>query len=272
VSGIRFAKYSGAGNDFIMIDNRDAAFPATRELIAQMCARRISVGADGLILVEPSEKAAVRMRYYNSDGGEAEMCGNGARCFVAFARELGLTADPLTFEIMERVLSGWAGGERVTIEMGEIRYTCLDIALNLDGESVRADFTNTGVPHAVVLVEDVEALNIEALGSAVRHHQAFQPAGANADFVQIGRDGGLVVRTYERGVEGETLACGTGVVASAVVAHLVKQIAPPVHVRVRSGDVLTVGFQVEDGNFSQVTLNGPAVRIYDGVYHAHDAS
>jgi diaminopimelate epimerase len=266
VNEIRFAKYSGSGNDFIMIDNRDGAFPAGRELIARMCARRFAVGANGLILVEPSMKAAVRMRYYNGDGGEAEMCGNGARCFVAFASELGIPVVPLVFETMERVLSGRQDGENVTVEMGEVRDTRLDFSLSVEGAAHEAHFTNTGVPHVVLFVTDLEGIDVAAHGRAIRFHEEFQPSGANVNFVGVREDGGIEVRTYERGVEGETLACGTGVVAAAVVAHLVAKLEPPVKVRVRSGDVLTVGFRREGETFSKVTLSGPAVHVYDGVY------
>ena len=266
MSEIRFAKFQGAGNDFIMIDNRDGAFPASRELIAAMCERRTSIGADGLILVEPSTTAALRMRYFNADGGEAEMCGNGARCFVAYARELGIETNPLVFETMERVLSGSADGDALTIEMGEVRDTRLNIGLDVEGTTYQAHFTNTGVPHVVIFCYHIEDVDVDGFGRAVRFHDAFRPAGANANFVEVGRDGGLMVRTYERGVEGETLACGTGVVASAVIAALVADVRPPVAVHVRSGDVLTIGFRREGDRFADVTLAGPAVHVYDGVY------
>ncbi|MBN1917601.1 MAG: diaminopimelate epimerase [Verrucomicrobia bacterium] len=249
-----------------MVDNREGAFPASRELIAAMCTRRTSIGADGLILVEPSATAAVRMRYYNADGGEAEMCGNGARCFVAFARELGIGTEPLVFETMERVLTGSANGDAFTIEMGEIKDTRLNLTLNVEGTRYQAHFTNTGVPHAVIFCYRLDEVDVEGFGRAVRYHEAFQPGGANADFVEVNKKGELVIRTYERGVEGETLACGTGVVAAAVVAHLVGNVRPPVTVYVRSGDTLTVEFGKHGGTFSDVTLTGPAVHVYDGVY------
>lgn len=271
MSGIRFAKYSGAGNDFVMIDNRDGAFEATRERIAGICARRVSVGADGLVLVEASTKAAVRMRYYNADGGEAEMCGNAARCFVAHCRTLGMDTAPLVFETMERVLSGWTDGDAVRIEMGEVSGTRLNLSLDVEGETYRGHFTNTGVPHMVVFCADVESVDVETLGRALRYHDELKPAGANANFVSIDEAGALHVRTYERGVEGETLACGTGVVAAAVIANLVEAIEPPVDAHVRSGEVLTVNFRREGEQFADVTLAGPAVRVFDGVYRREDA-
>jgi len=266
VSEIRFAKFQGAGNDFIMIDNRDGAFAASREGIAAMCARRTSIGADGLILVEPSAKAAVRMRYFNADGGEAEMCGNGARCFVAYAHELGIATDPLVFETMERVLSGRADGDAFTIETGAVKDTRLHMKLDVEGTACEAHFTNTGVPHVVIFCSELESVDVDGFGRAVRYHEAFQPAGTNVNFVQVRKSGDLALRTYERGVESETLACGTGVVAAAVIAHLVGNVRAPVAVHVRSGGVLTVGFEEKGASFTNVTLTGPAVHVYDGVY------
>jgi diaminopimelate epimerase len=267
---IRFSKWSGAGNDFIMIDNRAGGFPAKRDVIAGMCARRVSIGADGLILLEPSERAAVRMRYFNSDGGEVEMCGNGARCFIGFARQLGISAMPLVFETMERVLSGSTDGDAVTVKMGEVRDTRLDFALDAGGVTYRAHFTNTGVPHVVVFTSELDDVDVATRGRAIRYHEAFQPAGTNADFVRVRDKHTLELRTYERGVEAETLACGTGVVAAAAVAYLVQDVQPPVDVHVRSGDALTVGFRRENDAFVDVTLTGPAVHVYDGVYRIEE--
>lgn len=267
---VRFAKWSGAGNDFIMIDNRDGTFPAEREVIARMCARRVSIGGDGLILIEPSEKAAVRMRYFNSDGGEVEMCGNGARCFVAFALQLGVSTTPLVFETMERVLSGSTDGDTVTVSMGEVRDTRLDFELEVSGVTYRAHFTNTGVPHVVVFSGELDDVDVDALGRGIRYHEAFQPAGTNANFAHVRNKRTLEVRTYERGVEAETLACGTGVVAAAAIAGLVEDVQPPVDVHVRSGDVLTVGFRRQGETFADVTLSGRAVHVYDGVYRMEE--
>ena len=268
---IRFAKYSGSGNDFIMLDNRDGTFPVTPHLVAGMCARGVSIGADGLILVEPSEKAAVRMRYYNSDGSEVEMCGNGARCFVAFARELGITTEPLVFETMERVLSGWTDGDAITVELGEARDTRLNVDLRVDGVKYRAHFTNTGVPHVVIFCYQLEQVDVETVGRSIRFHDEFQPNGTNVDFVQV-TGGDLGIRTYERGVEAETLACGTGVAAAAVISNLVGELKPPVNVQVRSGDVLTVDYRRDGDTFAGITLSGRVTHVYDGTYRIPDAS
>jgi diaminopimelate epimerase len=272
VNEIRFAKYSGSGNDFIMVDNRDGALRVTPHLVARMCARGVSIGADGLILVEPSEKATVRMRYYNSDGGEVEMCGNGARCFIAFARGLGIATEPLVFETMERVLAGWTDGDAITVELGEARDTHLNVELRVDGVKYRAHFTNTGVPHVVVFCYQLEEVDVESVGRSIRFHEEFQPNGTNVDFVHVTAGGDLEVRTYERGVEAETLACGTGVAAAAVIGNLVGDLKPPVNVQVRSGDVLTVDFRRDGDAFAGITLSGAVTHVYDGVYRIPHAS
>lgn len=288
---IEFAKYTGAGNDFILIDNRSGVFPADSELIREMCTRRTSIGADGLILLEPSAKADIRMRSFNSDGGEAEMCGNGARCLIAFARRKGLDKTSITMETMERVLTARVDGETISLEMGEVTETRLDIDIEIDGQTYRVHHTNTGVPHAVMFVENVEGVDVVSLGRKVRFHPRFQPKGANANFVHVtgkntisarssacvpaciltqgGRDACATIsaRIYERGVEDETLASGTGCAACAVISSLVKGLTPPIRVRTRGGTVLTVDFKKKRDDISQLTVSGPARLVYEGVYH-----
>jgi diaminopimelate epimerase len=200
-----------------------------------------------------------------------EMCGNGARCFVAFARELGIGTEPLVFETMERVLSGWTAGDAVTVELGEARDTRLNVDLRIDGVTYRAHFTNTGVPHVVVFCYQLEQVDVETVGRAIRFHDEFQPNGTNVNFVQVA-EGELGIRTYERGVEAETLACGTGVAAAAVIANVVGDVKPPVNVHVRSGDVLTVDFRRDGETFPGITLSGPVTHVYDGVYRVPNAS
>ena len=265
---IEFEKYTGAGNDFILIDNRTGSFPAeNRDLIERMCSRRISIGADGLILLENSEKADIRMRFYNSDGGEAEMCGNGARCLIAFAKSKGIGSETMTLETMERVLAASVEGEEISIEMGDVTETELNIDLEIDGEVYRVHHTNTGVPHAVMFVEDVDEVDVSGLGRKVRFHERFQPKGANANFVHVTGENSIAVRTYERGVEDETLACGTGCTACGVISNLVKGMSPPIRVATRSGATLTIHFIREGKELSGVTLSGPAKLVYEGVYH-----
>ncbi len=264
---IEFAKYTGAGNDFILIDNRAGLFPTEdKELIREMCARRTSIGADGLILLENSDKADIKMRYFNSDGGEAEMCGNGARCLVAFARRKGVESNELTMETMERVLTAHADGEEISLEMGEATDTQLDIDIHIEGKTYHVHYTNTGVPHAVMFVDDVNEVDVVGLGSKIRFHERFQPKGANANFVQVTGEDSVAARVYERGVEDETLASGTGCTACAVISNLVKGVKPPVQVRTRSEATLTIDFIRQGDQLSQLTMTGPTRLVYEGVY------
>ena len=235
MDSLPFVKMSGAGNDFVVIDNRALNHTLTREQIAQLCDRHFGIGADGLLAVEPSDQAEAdfRMRYYNADGGEAEMCGNGARCFARFVH-------PLRRANAERVHfltpAGLITGEYV-------------------GDEVRINLT--------VYVPDAERAEVIAHGRAIRRSSIF-PRGTNVNFVQVTDSAKLIVRTYERGVEDETLACGTGVVASALLTNLVHRFALPLCVKVRGGDVLTIDARSDGEAFRDVTLTGPATEVYSG--------
>lgn len=265
---IAFSKYSGAGNDFIVIDNRDGSFPYHRNgLIAEMAARRISVGADGVVLLEKSSKADLRMRYFNSDGGEAEMCGNAARCLIAFAKKIGIEKETYSFETMERVLNGRFVEKEVEVDMGPPVDTRLSITIDAGGESHTMHYINTGVPHVIIFVDDIEKAEVVRLGREIRFHKKFQPKGANVNFVEIYDEDYIKIRTYERGVEDETLACGTGMTAAAIIAHVVRDVKVPVWLLVKSQEILRVDFQPDDGSFRDVNLRGPATLIYDGVYY-----
>lgn len=265
---LSFTKMNGAGNDFVMLDNRDGALALTGTQIARLCDRHRGVGADGLLLVEPAENGATfRMRYYNADGGEAEMCGNGARCFARYARRVSGNADPaITFETPAGVISARFLGDEVEIGMSTPHGYAPATRLPTDLGEVEAAFLNTGVPHAVIFVDELEAVDVRGLGAAVRHHPHFAPRGTNVNFVQVEAADRIAVRTYERGVEDETLACGTGVVACALLHHLRSGAASPIAVRVRGGDTLGVSFIRGDsaGEFRDVTLRGPADFVFDG--------
>ncbi len=269
---LAFTKMNGAGNDFILVDNRDGSLsdvldPAT---IARLCDRHRGVGADGLLAVEPAENGAThRMRYYNADGGEAEMCGNGARCFARYAARLDATSpDGVSFETIAGVISARLLGENVELAMSVPHSLADPVDLTVDGAFASVHFLNTGVPHAVVFVQDVETTDVVRIGSGLRRHEHFAPAGTNVNFAQVDPDGtgnGIAIRTFERGVEDETLACGTGVVAGALVHHLVTDAVSPIPVRVRGGDTLTVGFtKTAPDTFANVTLTGPADFVFDG--------
>ncbi|MBU6181624.1 MAG: diaminopimelate epimerase [Verrucomicrobia bacterium] len=265
---LRFTKMNGAGNDFVVIDNRSGEFPLDKPAIARLCDRHRGIGADGLLAVETAAGPAdFRMRYYNADGGEAEMCGNGARCFARFAARL-MPSHPATvdFETMAGKISAALEGDLVSLDMGKPHGHRPAQTLEAAGQKLSVHFINTGVPHAVVFFADIEPLDIPSLGSAIRHHAAFAPKGTNANFVQVLGPGLLAIRTYERGVEGETLACGTGVCAAALI-HAAENSAPsPVAVQVRGGDTLRVDFtRAADGSFESARLTGPADFVFEGV-------
>ena len=205
------------------------------------------------------------MRYYNADGGEAEMCGNGARCFARYAASLlGQNEGVLPFLTQAGQISAELLGEYVRIRMSEPHSLQLAHSLNLLGNDREVHSLNTGVPHAVVFIQDLDNIPVVEEGRALRRHQRFSPAGTNANFVQILTPGSLAIRTYERGVEDETLACGTGVVASALIHHLLTAAPSPVRVLVRGGETLEVGFQIQNGHPVHVTLSGPADFVFTG--------
>lgn len=262
---------TGAGNDFIMVDNRDLSLSPLldRETIEALCDRRFGIGADGLIAVEPSRGhgGTVRMRYYNSDGGEAEMCGNGARCFGNFTAAL-LRHDrtrPLPFETMAGIVTAtFEEDGHVTVNLTDPHSLQLFV-LNKDS-TVGADvhFLNTGVPHAVAFLENLEHIDVKKLGAYLRHHEAFAPKGTNANFAAVLAPDHIAIRTYERGVEDETLACGTGMTASALLHALLTDAPSPIRVDVAGGDTLKVGFARTGDRFTDVTLTGPADLVFEG--------
>lgn len=263
---LKFWKMNGAGNDFVMLDNRDLSLSLPGSAIARLCDRHRGVGADGVLLAEPGRDGGdFRMRYYNADGGEAEMCGNGARCFARFVNRLH--SDKLgavKFETLAGMISAEFPGDQVRINMSAPHNLRLNRALDVAGEKLTVHSINTGVPHAVVFVDDLEGTDVLRLGAALRHHEAFAPKGTNANFAKITRPGQIAIRTYERGVEGETLACGTGMVACALVSHALHQFASPVSVAVKGGDTLQVGFEPSGAEYGKVTLHGPADFVFQG--------
>lgn len=266
---LNFTKMNGAGNDFVMIDNRSGALALDAATIARLCDRHRGIGADGLLAVEPAAAGAeadCRMRYYNADGGEAEMCGNGARCFARFVNRLnGFSLPSVRFETLAGVIGAEFQGDEVRLRMSDPHSLALGENLPVQGRPLTVHSLNTGVPHAVVFVEELETVDVRGDGAALRHHQRFAPKGTNANFVRVDAPGQITIRTYERGVEDETLACGTGTVACALIHHLLHGAPSPVKVRVRGGDTLTIGFvQAADGSFHDVTLTGPGDFVFDG--------
>jgi diaminopimelate epimerase len=262
---LRFTKMNGAGNDFILIDNRAGEIDLNRIQIAHLCDRHRGIGADGILLLEnPSDHADFRMRYFNADGGEAEMCGNGARCFARFANKMAGARDKISFETPAGVISAELTGDLVTLQMTEPTELRLSVALRIGAEKRTVHFINSGVPHVVVPVAQVGDVDVLQEGSAIRHHEMFSPKGTNVNFIEKRGADKIAIRTYERGVEDETLACGTGVVASALIFAATEAVNGPIGVFVRGGDELRVGFEKLNNEFRNVTLTGPAEFVFEG--------
>jgi diaminopimelate epimerase len=273
MDAIRFTKMSGAGNDFIVIDNRDGKIPETgrRKLFAEWCHRRLGVGADGVLLVEnPAGGVAdFRMRYYNADGGEAESCGNGARCIARFANLIGAAPETMAFETEAGLYRAQMNGDEVILTMSDPHSLRRDISIEIEGfNGAKLDYVNTGVPHVVVFVKDIKSVDVQDVGSRIRYHEAFAPAGTNVNFAQQLSDGRIAVRTYERGVEGETLACGTGSVAVGLIAWLKGIASPPVSIQTTGGPILRIHFDEpedrEQPAFTGVRLEGEARIVFEG--------
>jgi diaminopimelate epimerase len=258
---------NGAGNDFVLIDNRSRTVRLGRDQVARLCHRQRGIGADGLFLLIPcaSAKADWAWEFYNSDGSTADMCGNGARCFARFVQRLTGARDRVTFETGAGVITGSFDGDRVTVNLTAPNGLRLAERLELQGGPQVMHSLNTGVPHAVLFVTDADQAMVGQLGPEIRHHAHFAPKGTNVNFVQLLGPGRIRVRTYERGVEGETLACGTGVSASALIAARLHNFTSPVRVRVQGGDDLEVGFRRDGDGFQGVQLTGPAEFVFDGV-------
>jgi diaminopimelate epimerase len=274
VNRIPFTKMTGSGNDFILIDNRSLRIEGEerqRELARKACRHKLSVGADGLILLENDEEVDFQWRFYNADGSVAEMCGNGARCAARFAFLAGITSKTfMAFRTLAGIIEAELRGERVKIRTTPPSGFRTRFELEAAERSFVLDFLNTGVPHAVHFVETAAALeeaHVLEWGRALRFHRYFQPAGSNVNFVHVRDAHHLTIRTYERGVEGETLACGTGSIASAILAAARGWAESPVDVLTRSGETLTIYFTRTQGEpdspFSEVCLEGDARVVYE---------
>jgi diaminopimelate epimerase len=262
---LRFAKMNGAGNDFVLVDNRSGVHKLSPREIAFLCDRHRGVGADGVLLVEPpAGDADFRMRYYNSDGGEAEMCGNGARCFTRFVHQITGALSKVRFESQAGIIEAQIEGELVKLEMSRPHDLVLRRTLEIDGLKLSTHSINTGVPHVVTFVDDIESAPVQKWGALIRYHAAFQPNGTNANFIKEIEPGRIAIRTYERGVEGETLACGTGVTAAGLIYAALSEVTSPVQLLVRGGDWLEVGFRRSGTGFEEVTLKGPADFVFEG--------
>ena len=260
---------SGGGNDFVIIDVREKSLDDIRGFVAKICRRGISVGADGVILVERSSKADYAWHYYNADGGEASMCGNGLRCVARFAYLNKIAPAKHTIETSVGIMYGEVlPNATATAKVQLINPTDLRLHLPIpiDGIIHEGHFVNTGVPHVVYFVEKdaLNTIDLIKLGRATRYHSLFAPAGTNANFVHVVDAHSIKIRTYERGVEDETLACGTGSTAAAVIATALQKTVSPLRIETRSGTVLGVDFKHDGSTFTDVHLEGDARLIYKG--------
>ncbi len=270
---ISFTKMSGTGNDFIIIDHREPflADGDLSEFARLICRRKFSVGADGLILIENSETADFRWKFFNGDGSVAEMCGNGARCAARFAFEKKIAPAGMRFLTMAGVIEAQVVGESVRIRMTPPTDIALDRKVPVNDTEVMARCINTGVPHAVLFTDAVESAPVVELGRSIRRHAMFQPAGTNVNFVKKKSRSELYVRTYERGVEDETMACGTGAVAAALVAGLLGEVDAPVTIVTSGGEKLIIHYALtgqSEAPAKDVFLEGPANFIYEGQLNA----
>ncbi len=250
---MEFYKYQGTGNDFVMIDNRALDFPKNQELIEKLCHRRFGIGADGLILLENDEQYDFKMVYYNADGNESSMCGNGGRCLVAFAFFLDIFEEKCTFNAVD-------GIHEAEINNGIIKLKMIDVeSISNNGE----DFVlNTGSPHYVQYIEDLEKLNVFAKGQEIRNSENYFQEGINVNFVEQISDNQIFVRTFERGVEDETYSCGTGVTASALT-FLEKNNLLSVDIKTLGGN-LKVYAEKDGHSFKNIWLEGPAKQVFKG--------
>jgi diaminopimelate epimerase len=281
---VAFAKMHGAGNDFVVVDRRDVPALADAAIgedgvaafVRAACDRRTGIGADGVLFLDPADPAGegapldFRMRYYNRDGGRADLCGNGGRCLAAYAAARGLgSGGRLRFASDAGAHTARVAGGRVELVLGDVAAPRLGLELEAGGTTVRAGYAIVGVPHLVVESDDVRALDLAAFAPPLRSHPALGPDGANVDVAQLDPDGRVRLRTFERGVEGETLACGTGAAATAIVLAAAGRVASPVELEVAGGEWLTVTFERDENRFVEVTLAGPVATSFEGTYCWH---
>lgn len=262
---IKFIKMHGAGNDFILVDDRAASFPAADTgWIRKICAPREGIGSEGLILLQASKDADFAMRFFNPDGSEAEMCGNGLRCAARLAHDLGIAGKEMTILTKAGRLRALIRANGVRVSMPPPSDVRLNFNLRVEGRGMACNFINTGVPHLVVETDGLEQVDLARLGPLLRYHAEFAPKGTNVDYMSVAGGSALKVRTYERGVEAETLACGTGITAGAIIAALNNKVKPPVQATCRHGDILEVDFKLRGNNITDVTLSGPAEYVFEG--------
>jgi len=253
---LQFFKYQGTGNDFVMIDNRQDFFnKKDTKTIAFLCDRRFGIGADGLILLENHDTLDFKMVYYNSDGSESSMCGNGGRCITAFAKYLGIIENEAEFEAIDGFHRSTIDGDIVKLQMQDVN--------NLETSKSHV-FRNTGSPHDVQLEPNLKGLDIKTVGAKIRYGHPYNEAGSNVNFVNKIANDIFAVRTYERGVEDETLSCGTGVTAVALAMHYIGETEKNLVTLQTPGGNLDVSFEKQNETYTNIWLIGPAIQVYKG--------
>jgi diaminopimelate epimerase len=267
---MKFTKAVATGNDFVIIDNRPGDAEDLPALARKLCDRKKAVGADGLLVIETSKKADFKMRIFNPDGSEAEMCGNGSRCVALYAASRKISKPQMTIETLAGVLGASVKGDTVKVKLTDPKDIKWNLCLMINKCPYKLNFVDTGVPHVIHFTDDLEKIDVKNLGSHIRHHGEFSPEGTNADFVKVVDKHTIKVRTYERGVEDETLACGTGAVASAIISAEAEKMPSPITVETRSGEKIKVYFEIKDGNFRNVYLEGKAKLVFDGMLIDND--
>lgn len=261
---MNFYKITGSGNDFVIVNNLAGRIPNRKKLAVAMCRQKYGVGADGLLLLEKSKIADYRMRIFNPDGSEALMCGNGLRCIVRYIREIRLTGkDTIAIETGSGVYKTIVRKENIAVEMFIKSAPELYLPLKVDGKRLTVHFVDTGVPHAVIVAPSVEKVQVAKLGPAIRYHERFAPGGTNVDWIEFSSMHRCKIRTYERGVEGETLSCGTGTVACVVCGVLLGKLRSPVEVEAKSGEILKVSVSPD---LRRIMLEGKTSVIFRGLW------
>ena len=258
-----FTKMVASGNDFVIVDRKPSG--SLSMIARRICDRKFGIGADGLLLLEKSKKADIRMRVFNADGSETQMCGNGARCVSLYVGRRNLL-----IETKAGIIESAISGRNIRIRLTDPKRIKLDIPIKVNNRTLRVNFIDTGVPHTVIFAQGLDKIDVVNLGRQIRFHKRFAPAGTNVDFVEVLSNSSIKLRTYERGVEGETLACGTGSVAAALITAYSLQClaANKINVHTQSGEILKVYFERAGNNFKNVWLEGKARIVHKGVYYA----
>jgi diaminopimelate epimerase len=278
---INFTKMVASGNDFIVSELVNRQVGELKRLAQKICDRKYGVGADGLLVLEKSKIANVKMRIFNPDGSEAEMCGNGARCIAFYTKhQTPNTKHQIFIETKAGVIESCVNGNKVKIKLTEPKGLKLDIPIKVNKRTLYVNFINTGVPHTIIFVEGLDKIDVSVLGYSIRYHKRFAPSGTNVDFVEVLNNNSVKIRTYERGVEDETLACGTGAVAAALVRSHKDTKSPldfargkqsqesgKINVLTKSRETLKVYFDKLDNRFSNIWLEGEANIVYKGEYY-----